>query len=295
MVVHQYGGDWTTDKLERVRQYLAAYATIFARNPRARKLATTYVDAFAGTGYRSPRPSAPSETPSFAELAEPEAEAFLKGSARVALEVSPPFKQYVFIEHNAERVRELHRLKQQFPGRAKAVEIVQREANGYLKEWCAQTDWRVCRAVVFLDPYGMEVEWATIEAIARTLAVDLWILFPLGVAVNRLLTRDQPPPTGWARALTRILGTEDWQSAFYRQHVDETLFGPKDVFTKEADYGKIGRFFVERLKTVFTRVADNPLPLRNSTNVPLYLLCFAAGNPRGAPTAIKIAQYILGR
>jgi hypothetical protein len=50
---------------------------------------------------------------------------------------------------------------------------------------------------------------------------------------------------------------------------------------------------VARLKTIFAKVAENPLPLRNSTNTPLYLLCFAAGNPKGATTAVKIAQDIL--
>jgi len=50
---------------------------------------------------------------------------------------------------------------------------------------------------------------------------------------------------------------------------------------------------VDRLKTVFTKVAEKPLPLLNSKHVPLYLLCFAAGNPKGAPTAVKIAQNIL--
>jgi hypothetical protein len=44
---------------------------------------------------------------------------------------------------------------------------------------------------------------------------------------------------------------------------------------------------------VFKGVANNPLPLYNSKNNPLYLLCFAAGNPKGAPTAVKIAQDIL--
>jgi hypothetical protein len=33
--------------------------------------------------------------------------------------------------------------------------------------------------------------------------------------------------------------------------------------------------------------------LLNSQNTPLYLLCFASANPKGAPTAIKIAQHIL--
>jgi hypothetical protein len=44
---------------------------------------------------------------------------------------------------------------------------------------------------------------------------------------------------------------------------------------------------------VFEGVARNPLLLVNSKNTPLYLLCFAAANKKGAKTAIKIAQDIL--
>ncbi|MGH7982647.1 MAG: three-Cys-motif partner protein TcmP [Candidatus Udaeobacter sp.] len=293
MPIDEFGGDWTAEKLERVRKYLAAYTLIFARNPQARKLIPIYVDAFAGTGYRTKPPRLDIQTALFEELAEPEAEAFLKGSARIALEVEPPFKRYVFIEQDAKRANELEKLKQQFTEKAGRVSIVREDANRYLQAWCQQTDWRICRAVMFLDPYGMQVDWSLIEAIAETEAIDLWILFPLGVAVNRLLTKAELPPEKWAQAITRILGTPEWRDAFYTRRVEPTLFGDQEIRTKGADFDKIGRYFVERLKTIFTAVAANPLPLRNSRNVPLYLLCFAAGNPRGASTALKIAQSIL--
>jgi hypothetical protein len=65
--------------------------------------------------------------------------------------------------------------------------------------------------------------------------------------------------------------------------------------SKVADLDAIGQFFVDRLKTIFAKVAEDPLPLCNSTNNPLYLLCFAAGNPKGSVTAVKIAQDILRR
>jgi hypothetical protein len=42
----------------------------------------------------------------------------------------------------------------------------------------------------------------------------------------------------------------------------------------------LGAFFVQRLETVFAQVVKKPLPLRNTKNVPIYLLCFAAGNPK---------------
>jgi hypothetical protein len=75
--------------------------------------------------------------------------------------------------------------------------------------------------------------------------------------------------------------------------VKPSLFGNISTTEKVATIQDIGNYFIRRLKTVFAGVAENPLPLYNSKNNPLFLLCFAAGNPKGAPTAIKIAQDIL--
>lgn len=291
MAKHEFGGDWTTDKLERVRKYLCAYTTIFTRNPQAQHLTTIYVDGFAGTGHRVE----PARHVDDAELfdVDQDTEALKKGSARIALEIEPPLDRHIFIERDASRTADLEQLVAQFPTKRNAVQIVTGEANDFLRRWCETTDWNRHRAVVFLDPYGMQVDWATVEALANTKAVDLWLLVPLGVAVNRLLTRAGPPPTGWADALTRIFGTGDWQAAFYPKHDEETLFGVESVQRKDVNWDKIGKFFVKRLKSIFRKVASNPLPLRNSTNTPIYLLCFAAGNKKGAPTAVKIAEHIL--
>lgn len=297
--VHQFGGHWTDDKLERLRKYLAAYIQIFKSNPRAAKLKTTFVDAFAGTGYRNlPRESKPEYASMFLEdtpIYDEEAQLFQKGSALIALEMNPSFDRYVFIEKKLEYCKELETLRDQFPHIAPNVQIKQGEANAQLKGWCQSVDWRYNRAVVFLDPYGMEVEWSTIEMLAETKAIDLWILFPLGQAVNRVLTKSGPPKGGWADRLTRFFGTDEWEEAFYRRGTQQTLFGEEETVTKQADFDKIGKFFLQRLETIFTKVADNPLYLYNSRNVPIYLLCFAAGNERGAPTAVKIAKDILGK
>jgi hypothetical protein len=61
----------------------------------------------------------------------------------------------------------------------------------------------------------------------------------------------------------------------------------------KATTATIGGYFNQRLKTVFAGVADPPGVLRNSANCPLYLLCFAASNKNGAPTALKIANHLL--
>jgi three-Cys-motif partner protein len=290
MLKHQFGGPWTEEKLTRLTKYLSAYTTIFASNPKAATLKTIYVDAFAGTGYRS---SSETEPLTLTLFEDEEAKAFQRGSATIALETVPSFDAYLFIDEAPEHVHELEALTQQFPDKVKQVSVIQEEANTFLARWCQETDWRTHRAVVFLDPYGMEVAWSTIAALAHTRAVDLWILFPLGQGVNRLLTRNHPPTGAWADRLTRVFGTDEWQESFYKPSVQGTLFESEGDLKKEADFQKIGAFFVSQLETVFAKVASNPLPLRNSKNVPIYLLCFASANPRGAPTAVKIASHIL--
>jgi hypothetical protein len=56
----------------------------------------------------------------------------------------------------------------------------------------------------------------------------------------------------------------------------------------------IGRYFLRRLEEIFAGVAPKPAVLRNSRNVPLYLLCFAVGNPgRGKDIALRIANHLL--
>lgn len=294
MAKHEFGGDWTSDKLERVRKYLSAYMTIFKNNARAAYFTTIYVDAFAGTGERVASGRRLAKSAGVLEADElADAAALQKGSARIALEVDPAFDRFLFIERSAKRVKELEKLRGEFADRSDVIQIEQGDANDVIQKWCRECDWQRHRAVVFLDPYGMQVDWATIEAIAATKAIDLWILFPLGVAVNRLLTKRELPPAAWADALTRFFGSDEWRQEFYPKRREMTLFGEEETERKETDFDRIGKFFVKRLNTVFAKVAPNPLFMRNSKGVPLFLLCFAAGNPKHARLAVKIAKDIL--
>jgi three-Cys-motif partner protein len=149
---HQFGGSWTEEKLNRVRKYLTAYTTIFTQNPGAATYQTIYVDAFAGTGYRTAS-SQPTST-ALPLFADEDAASLQQGSAAIALETEPPFNHYLFIEQVAERAVELQRLQQQFPHRAQRITIRHDNANTFLQQWCRVTNWRTYRAMVFLDPTG---------------------------------------------------------------------------------------------------------------------------------------------
>jgi three-Cys-motif partner protein len=292
-MAHTFGGDWTSTKLDVLEKYLAAYTTALKDKPSAdRAFRKAYIDAFAGTGYRSMRRDEDtSKNLLFPDLAATGPQQLLDGSARLALKIRPRFDRYIFIERNADRCAQLGALKAEFPDLAADVRIAQGEANEEIRKICDK-DWRSHRAVLFLDPYGMQVEWQTIEAIARTAAIDLWLLFPLGIGVTRLLTRSGDIPMGWRTRLDKLLGTQDWYDEFYRVEHKPTLFGTDEERVVKATNDTIGRYFNDRLKSVFPGVAE-PGVLRNSSNCPLYLLCFAAGNENGASIALKIANHLL--
>lgn len=286
----QFGGDWTTEKLDRLRKYLAAYTKILSKQP----FTYAYIDAFAGTGYRTTKATTNEEDLLLPELADVEPQRFLQGSARIALECEPAFHKYIFIEKNEEKLAELQSsLSREFPEKENQIIFIRGDANTVIQYLC-EKDWRRHRAVLFLDPFGMQVGWPTMEAVARTEAIDLWILFPLGVAVNRMLTKDGQINEKWKRRLDEMFGSGDWYNAFYRANSQTSLLDEAPKMQKTADFSVILAYYVDRLKTVFQHVAENPLQLYNSKNSPLYALFFAAGNPKGGKTAVKIARYILG-
>jgi three-Cys-motif partner protein len=218
---HQFGGDWTSAKLDVLAKYLRAYTTALKEQPsKERPFRKTYIDAFAGTGYREAQRDDDAASGQqgllLPDLAADEPQALLDGSARLALKTEPRFDRYVFIERSPARCAQLEGLKVEFSGLADSIEIKQGDANTEIQKFCTAEDWRSSRAVLFLDPYGMQVEWATLETIAGTKAIDMWLLFPLGIGVNRLLTRSGDIPDSWRRRLNLLLGTEDWYEEFYR-------------------------------------------------------------------------------
>jgi three-Cys-motif partner protein len=289
---HQFGGDRKEEKLDVITDYLRAYLVALKNQP----FVKGYIDAFAGTGYRQAKDATAQTSTLFPDLAEAEPQAMLDGSARRALRLVPPFDRYVFIEQREARCAALESLKEEFSGLADRIQVRHGEANKEILSLCGM-NWSRHRAVMFLDPYGMQVEWGSIEAIASTKAIDLWLLFPLGIGVNRLLTRSGQIPAAWRNRLDVLLGTSDWFEAFYGfEAKPQGLFDdePQERIVK-ASIATIGRYFNKRLTSVFPKVADSPRVLRNSKGSPLYLLCFAAGNEAGAPIAVRIAEALLAR
>ena len=131
------------------------------------------------------------------EFQDEDAKYLIDGSAAIAANISDkPFDKLIFIEKDLNRCHELRRLSQAHSNRD--VQIENSDANDYLKNLCQ--DWRKWRGVLFLDPFATQVQWLTIETIARFNALDTWLLFPT-FAVARMLPNSRQPDDiikGWA-------------------------------------------------------------------------------------------------
>lgn len=288
--MRQFGGPWTLEKLDILESYLAAYTTALHD-----KFELYYIDAFAGSGscrFKHKAPTLPFGMDSDA------VQSFYDGSVRIALKTNPPFNRYIFIETNQECRNQLEKTFTEFPQLSDRIALFSGDANKILLN-ISRIQWRKrrCRGVVFLDPYSMEVSWKTLEAIAATQAMDLWFLFPIG-AVNRLLERSGNISDSWKNKLNDVFGCRDWQKRFYTSDSPQmSLIEHHHKITKTANIDTIKDYILERLSSTFAGVAPNPKLLYNSKNSPIFLFCFAIGNPDPKATglALKLARYILGK
>lgn len=289
MQEHIFGGQWTKTKLDILRKYLEAYTKILNKTP----YKFAYIDAFAGTGSIEEEKDFRKMKKLFPEYPELYGKSSIGGSAQIALDVVPNFQKFIFIEAKKSHVQALRKLREKYP--KFNIEIINADANNYLIDLCENRKWNNHRAVLFLDPYGMQVQWKTYEAIAKTKAIDLWILFPLGIAINRLLKKDGKIDKVNKKKLDEIFGTAEWYDKFYQKRNSKTLFGSEDEMEKNIGFENISKFFIERLEDIFPYVVDIPKNLYNSKNNPIFILCFAASNPDAGKLATKIAKDIIKR
>lgn len=288
-VEHEFGGAWTELKLDAVEYYLRFYTRALHDKPNPdRPFTLWYVDAFAGTGRRT----ATRETGGILEGRPVELERVeLAGSALRALAVEPPFQKFIFVERDPERCRALTVIQEAAPGRL--IQCWSADANEALPAIFDLDVWRAAggnRAVVFLDPYALSVEWPTLQHLAATEAVDLWYLFPMA-GVLRQLPRDYAALDAHkAAALDRIFGTAEWRTRLYSSAPQKGLFGGDQGLRRHASKAEIEAYARERLLTLFPYVSE-PLPLLTLKGAQLFSLFLAVANPSQA--AIRPARNCL--
>lgn len=277
----------TGKKLEVLDKYHAFYPLALGD-----KFGLIYVDAFAGTGdvLLSETDEAPMLFPSAPEV--------LEGSASRALRAKISYHRYVFIEKNRKKLATLEaKLAQEFPAQIGSCAFECADANVAIKKLCAETNWKKHRAVVFLDPFGNQIEWSTLEAIAATRAIDVWYLFPAGLGIYRQIPKKGVVDEKAAESVTRILGSNDWRLLFTKKIASEDMFGQvEESLQRNATVGEITEHAISRMKTIFKGgVLDDYVVLGGNDKVNWYSLLFAVSNPeqKAKDLAHKVAAWIV--
>lgn len=280
---HEFGGVSTDLKLSMVKGYLSAFTTAL----RGKFSELWYIDAFAGTGERTVRlDAAPSglfdeETPERVERR--------RGSAQLAIDARPNFHRLIFMDQKPQHCEALRALASAHPDRK--IDVLQGDANEEIRSLVSERSWASTRAVMFLDPYGMSVEWDTLKAISATKAIDVWYLVSLSGLFRQAARSGSAIDENKRAALTRMLGTDEWKSVWYENVAD--LFGDTRSI-RTANVQAIEAYVKRRLEILFPKVLA-PLTLKNDQGVPMFALFFAISNPepRAIRLATKIANHIL--
>lgn len=272
--MNTFGGPWTVIKLEAVKSYLKFYCQALNSQP----FDLIYIDVCAGTGK--------------CQISDSSGTTDIDGSAKIALDINPGFQEFHFIEQDPIKFEELKTLSSNYPN--KNINHHNEDANEVISSICSQINWKKNRAVIFIDPFGLEIKWPLIEEIANTKAIDMWYFFSIsGIyrqAAKKLAAVDQ----GKDKLVTEVLGTDDWKNAFYEQTAQGDFFENGTPMERTADVNDIIQYIKEnRLGRTFPAVrGPRILPDRGA---PRYALFFATANPnqRAIDLSTKVADYIL--
>lgn len=279
----------TERKLLTVERYLRHFLDVMSNQS---ALETIYIDAFAGTGTIP----VDTEEPGLTELVD--ADDFAIGSALRALTLPKRFSRYVFIEQSESKLEELKGRVAQVSVEQSRIEYIRGDAGEQLMLLCPELARKNVRSVVFLDPFGNQVHWSLLEALAKTQHVDLLYLFPAMLGVYRQIGNNSAKMTPEQEAsIDALFGPHDWKKAFISEEVETDLFGEHVRKSKAVNVDDITRFKIECMKEIFKGcVLDDWLPLgRNRSH--WYSLIFAMANP--SPAAVNagraIAKHIMTR
>lgn len=291
-----WGGPWTEQKLDTFESYVKAYLTIMNVYRDKYHWQLIYFDGFAGSGTRSNEEIAEECRKSHdlfeGKIDNEEIKVYQGAAERVVRleEQMRGFDFYYFIDEKEENCTSLEiKLSRLQTVGSKQFRIG--DANEVtLQLGKALKQNNKFKALALLDPFGMSVKWSTIESIACK-GIDLWILIPSGVIVNRLL--DKHANLVHHEVLTSFLGMskKDIKDWFYEEKTEKDLFGDEIMWYEKMDnpIRRIADLYVERLGELFPYVTSEPLVMHNRRRVPIFHFVCASYNS----TAVKIAQQII--
>lgn len=254
-------GNWVAQKLDYLARYLDMFITSM-RTPKQKWRALNYIDLFAGPG----------------KCQMDTGEIYL-GSPLLALTAKKPFSHYFFADLEPSNIAALQQRTAASPQSANChfytgdsniivhqiVTKIQTMNSSFV-----QGAWP-CLNLAFLDPEGLELEWATVETLAH-LRTDLIIHYSqMGLERYMPIAIEKSEET----VVDRFFGSRDWREIYLEWR------------NKTGLHRQLIDFYKNNLKALgYVEIKgddeswNEPL-MRNTKNAPLYRLLFASKHELG--------------
>jgi three-Cys-motif partner protein len=257
-------GEWSERKIRIVTRHAEAYSVILARQSFLKHF---YIDGFCGGGIAVRKGTGD----------------HVLTTARRIMQIAPPFAGYHLIDADPTKAAAMR----QACAQVATATAHCGDANKLLIPIFKTIQFdQYRRALCFLDPYKMLLDWNVLVEAARMKTIETFIHFPTGdIQRNVLRHRQDTVDAVDVARMDLMWGDESWRKAAFVNEPD--LFGDREV---KAPIDSLLSAFCYRLRNVagFAHVSK-PLPMRNKTNAIIYHLIFATPNATG----LKIANHIL--
>ena len=262
-MTQKFGDGRTEQKLEIVEEYSSLFIEILG----AQNWVTThYIDAFAGEGYIEINNGTNS---------------VLEGSVTRIMRIQ--FDRFHFIENDSQKCGQLrHVVNGQ--GIEERAGIYEEDANIALPRIVGQFS-RSDRSLIFIDPFGMQLNWQTLSSLAAVPWCDIVYLFPchgvLRGAPNRsggLLHPDMKDLMCSCLGMTEQKIVEEFYAKDPQGHFFPELQAQGGM-VRMADYAVVENLVLRRLRSLFTYVYDPPYRFTAPGRAPIFSMYLMTSNP----------------
>lgn len=249
--------EWAREK----HLYLNNYLKIVTGAMKKKWENLTYIDLFSGPGRSIIESDKKSDE--------------IDGSPLIAIKLQHPFSKYIFVEKETIFIKALKERCQKFPHLNNKIEFIEGDCNDKITEVVNLIPDRSL-GMTFIDPYGLDFSFSSLEELAKNRKMDLLINFPMGMAIKRNI--DKFIKKQWS-PLDEFLGDDKWREEYKKYRLTN-------------DH-RISKFFLDyyqkkllNLKYCFDEEKQSFLQggvvlIKNRKGVPLYYLFFAAKDPTG--------------
>jgi three-Cys-motif partner protein len=234
-------GNWGEEKY----QLLNIYVQLFSAAMKNKWNCRVYIDLFAGSGRSRVKGTA----------------RIVAGSPLIALNVDPPFDQYIFCEKNKEKLSALETRVRRDYSRAKVVFQAgdANEVTSQILEKIPQhkPDFRVL-TFCFVDPYNLgDLAFDTIHRLSERF-IDFLVLIATDMDASRNISRYEVPTN---TTVERFLGVSQWRAewAIARENGDTFSSYLMNRFSRQMEARRYIRAPIEETKLV--RSTEKNLPL----------------------------------